>query len=194
MSKPTTVLLVDDHALLRETLGQRLEQEMDIEVVGLAENADQAVQLAEKTRPNVVVMDVDMPGRVSFDAAREIQRLCESARLVFLSAFFTDSYIEDALAAGALSYLTKDEPADAVVDAIRQAREGVASFSPKVRERLVVKPDQGVSLKQPADTRIATLTEREREVLRYLAKGMTKKRSPNCCTEATAPSTNTPST
>ena len=171
------ILLVDDHTLMRESLRDRSFQEQDLEVVGSASSADEAVELAGQLSPDVVVMDIDMPGRLCFDAACDIVAMSPEVRMVYLSAFFNDRYIRDALRAHAVSYLTKDESPEVVVDAIRQAAEGLAYFSPNVRDRLVVGPDNTITLEDDGSptTKTDMLTRRELEMLRYLARGMSKK-------------------
>ena len=170
------VLLVDDHAMLREALRGRLEHELDLDVVGTAGTADEAVDLTQTLKPDVVVMDIDMPGRTCFDAAHDIVALQPEARIVYLSAFSSDRYIQDALEAHALSYLTKDQPPEAVVEAIRQAAQGLSSFSPSVRERLTIGKNNKLTLGGDLpQTKASTLTRRELEMLRYLARGMSKK-------------------
>jgi DNA-binding NarL/FixJ family response regulator len=120
-------------------------------------------------------MDVDMPGRACFEVAKEIRERLENTRVIFLSAFFNDRYIESALKAGAIGYVTKDEPPEMIVEAIRKATRGVSHFSSKVRSRLTVGAQDRVTLKSAGHPRIAQLTDRELELLRYLARGMSKK-------------------
>lgn len=171
------VLLVDDHTLMRETLRDRINQEHDLDVVGTAASADEAVKLAGEWSPNVVVMDIDMPGRLCFDAACDIVAMSPNVRMVYLSAFFSDRYIRDALAAHAVSYLTKDESPEVVITAIRQAAQGLSYFSPSVRDRLVIGPHNKITLEDDGSpaTKADILTRRELEMLRYLARGMSKK-------------------
>jgi DNA-binding NarL/FixJ family response regulator len=168
------VLLVDDHALVRDTLAERLGQEPDLEVVGGACDAAEAMDLAFERRPDVVVMDVDMPGLACFEAARDIRSRLPKTRVLFLSAFSNDRYIEQALATKASGYITKNEPPQAVIEAIRAVYRGTVYFSPRVQARLTV-DEANVTLAKPGDTRASTLTPRELEVLRYLARGMSKK-------------------
>jgi len=172
------IILVDDHTLMRETLRDRVDREIDLEVVGTASSADEAVGLAGERSPDVVVMDIDMPGRLCFDAACDIVAMSPEVRMVYLSAFFSDRYIRDALAAHAVSYLTKDESPEVVIDAIRRSAQGLSYFSPSVRDRLVVGPNDKITLDDddgtPA-TKTDTLTRRELEMLRYLARGLSKK-------------------
>lgn len=174
MTSLISLLLVDDHTMVRETLGNRLDGEPDIDVVGIAENADEAVTLAVKLRPLIILMDIDMPGLLCFDAARTIQTQCPDTRIIFLSAFLNDRYIEEALACGACGYITKNEAADSVVKAVREVATGGAYFSPDVQSRIIIDPT-GPKLAGRKQSRLSTLTSREIEILRYVAKGMSKR-------------------
>lgn len=169
-----TVVVVDDHALLRETLCDRLDREPGLRVVGSAADAAQGLRLVDALRPDVVLMDVDMPGQSCFDAARTMRARCPETSVAYLSAFFHDSYIQSALEAGASGYVTKDEPPEAVVRAVRSIAAGVAYFSPRVQARIVV-DESGVALAHEARSRATLLTARELEVLRYIARGLPKK-------------------
>ena len=97
MMEETKVLLVDDHALVRGALAERLKREPGLCVVGCVGTADEAIARTRESRPDVVLMDIDMPGMISFDAAREIARMWPKTRFVFLSAFTNDHYIQEAL-------------------------------------------------------------------------------------------------
>lgn len=174
MSQPIRVLLVDDHTLVRQSLGQYLSQSSSITVVADVADADQAIDAALRHRPDVVVMDIDMPGIAAFDAAGVIRALCEGAKIIFLSAFTHDRYIEAALRCGAMGYLTKTEPPGVVVKAIRAVAGGQTYFSPEVQSRLVIDSD-GVHLGASIKSRLSQLTAREVEVLRYIAQGLSKK-------------------
>ncbi len=169
------VLLVDDHALLRDSLGRLLDSEDDLCVVGAAGNADDGVRLARELSPDVLVLDIDLPGRLCFDATREILTLPRPPRVLYLSAFHHDRYIEEALASGAAGYITKDEPPDGLIRAIRKVHSGQIYFSERVRGRLIVEPDGSLRLGAAGSTRASSLTPRELEVLRYLARGLSKK-------------------
>lgn len=170
----TRILLVDDHDLLRRMLAEHLEKEGVFEVVGSAADADEAVTLAERCHPDLIVMDIDMPGADCFEAARTILASWPATRIVFLSAFVHDRYIEDALRVGAMGYLTKTESPQKVVAALREVAAGRAAYSDEVRSRMVV-GSSGMSLVQPSRSRAATLSRREIEVLRYVARGMATK-------------------
>ena len=127
------VLLVDDHALLRETLAAYFGQNPSLTVVGTASNADEAIELAIEHSPHVIVMDIDMPGLSCFDAVQTIRARRPDTRFLFLSAHTHDRYIERALEIGALGYLTKGEPPDLVAAAIRDVACDRAAFSAAVR-------------------------------------------------------------
>jgi DNA-binding NarL/FixJ family response regulator len=175
MSRQISVLLVDDHALVRETLANWLRSAGDMTVVAEVGSADEAVAEVIRHRPDVVVTDIDMPGLLVFDAIRTIKARSPRTRILVLSAFWHDRYIEEALAVEASGYITKGEPPDVVTKAIRLAAEGGTYFSPEVQARMVVDSD-GVRLGRPRGaTRAAALTPRELEVLRYISKGLSKR-------------------
>lgn len=169
-----TVILADDHAMVRESLASYLAHTPDIHVLAVVGCAEDALHAAVQHQPAVVLLDIDMPGMEAFDAARRIRALCRNTRLVILSAFFHDRYIEQALAVGASGYLTKAEPMQNIIRAIRDVAAGVACFSPEVRARLVI-DGAGVSMAAPGATRAARLSARELEVMRYVARGLSNK-------------------
>jgi len=168
------ILLVDDHALVRDALSGQLSELVEFDIVGTASDAGEAMEVAFELKPDVIVMDIDMPGMICFDAAERIMTRLEEVKIIFLSAFFHDHYIEKALQTGASGYLHKSEPVDTLAMAIREVAAGGDYFSEEVRLR-VVKTEKGFSLGQGAKTRAQTLTDREIEVIRYLARGLTKK-------------------
>lgn len=174
MSRAITVLLVDDHALVRNTLSAWLRQTGRFEVLGTVENADTAVTEAIRLRPDVVVMDIDMPGLLAFDAARVIRSRSSGTRILFLSAYFHDRYIEEALNVEASGYIGKGQPPERVAEAIATVASGGVSFAPEVQSRIVI-DSTGLHLAGTGRTRTSTLTPRELEVLRYVARGMAKK-------------------
>jgi len=173
-TKPITVLLADDHALVRDSLATWLRTAGDMKVLGEVGSADEAVAIAIRERPDVVLLDIDMPGLLAFDAVRTIRSRCPDTRIVMLSGFFNDRYIEDALAAEASGYITKSEPPEAVLKAIRTVAGGGVYFSPEVQARILV-DSNGARLSREGVTRASALTPRELEVLRYIARGLSKK-------------------
>lgn len=174
MTDPIRVLLVDDHALVRGALAERLGREPGLVVVGTAGTAEEALRKARESKPHVVLTDIDMPGLDCFEAARRLIAMQPDVRVVFLSAFIHDRYVDEALAVKAHGYLTKSEPPERVVAAIREVASGGAYFSAEVRSRIVVEAS-GVRLRGGSTSRVATLSRRELEVLRYIARGLGKK-------------------
>lgn len=172
--RPISVLLADDHALLRSMLEERLSDEADIDVVAATPSAEEALREAASTQPNVALLDIDMPGLSPFEAAKKMIEMCPETRVIFLSAFVQDSYIEQALAAKASGYLTKSEPPEIVAQAIRKVVGGATCFSQQVLQRIVI-DTAGVRLSDRTRTRAELLTLREKEVLGYIAQGMPKK-------------------
>lgn len=172
-SQAIRVLLADDHALVRENLRDYLNQEPDITVVADVGSADEAIAAALSLKPSVLVMDIDMPGLESFEAARRIRERLPDVHIIFLTAFFHDRYIEKALAVQASGYITKAEKREHVAEAIRKVAAGGTYYSAQVQERLMIGGDS-IGLDQ-AKTRLASLTERELEILGYLARGWSKK-------------------
>lgn len=175
MSNPIRLLLADDHTLVRSTLADYLGREPDLDVVGCGANADDAVGLAIVHKPDVVLMDIDMPGLSSFDAARAIRMRVPAAAVVFLSAFIHDRYIDEALALQSRGYVTKSETPEQLIDAVRIVGQGGVYLSPDVRERIIVDEAGQLRLASRGSTRTSLLTPREIEVLRYIARGMSQK-------------------
>lgn len=167
------ILLVEDHALVREMLQNRLQQEEDFEVVGAASNGEEALEIASHTEPDILMMDIDMPGMNCFEAARRIVSYRPTVRLVFLSAYTHDHYIEQALSVGALGFITKGEPPARIVNAIHEVAADRAFFSDQVRERIVF--DAKETRLTPQSSKGKKLTARELEVLSYIARGHSKK-------------------
>lgn len=168
------IVLADDHQLVRTALGTWLESNPGFTVVGTAADGAEAVQLVERMHPDVAVLDIDMPGLFAFDAARQIQALSPATRVIFLSGYHSDAYIERALAAGARGYVTKGDRPQVLGDAIRAVAAGETYFAPQVQARLA--PEAGAArLRTAAQSDVASLTARELEVLRYLAQGLAKK-------------------
>ncbi len=174
MTKDIEILIVDDHAMVRESLSDRLTREPGMIVVGTADTADKAISQVNSLSPEIVLMDIDMPGLNAFEAARSILVLQPNIRIIFLSAFVQDRFIEQALDVQARSYITKGETPETVVAAIREVAAGGSFFSESVQDRIVI-DSIGAILPGRVKSRLSTLTRRELEVLTYLAKGHSKK-------------------
>ena len=168
------IVIVDDHELVRDPLAELLESQQEFEVVASVGDAESAVSAALEHQPDVLLMDIDMPGTLAFDAAGRINTMQPDTRIIFISAFCYDHYIESALKVRARGYVTKSQPTAHVMDAIRAVIAGKVYFSSDVQARLVLGSD-GPQLAETDRTRRSTLSPRETEVLMHLAKGMSKK-------------------
>ena len=170
-----TVLLVDDQELLRSGFRMVLDAHAGIEVVGEASNGDEAIERTGELLPDVVIMDVRMPGTDGIAATRAITKRYPSCRVLILTTFDLDEYAFAGLRAGASGFLLKDVPPAELVSAIRSVATGDAVVAPRVTRRLLETfaghlPDPD-STRQP-DHLLASLTEREREVLGEVALGL----------------------
>jgi DNA-binding NarL/FixJ family response regulator len=164
------VLIADDQALVRGGFHSILAGQDDIEVVGEAEDGKEAVELAERLRPDVVLMDIRMPGVDGIEATRRIGARGIVTRVLVLTTFDVDEYVYEALSAGASGFLLKDSTADDLVAAVRVVARGDALLAPSVTRRII---EQFARRPVEADVRerVASLTQREREVLVMLARG-----------------------
>ena len=171
--KQITVLLAEDHLIVREGLRKLLAIESDLEVVGEAETGRQAVALAKKLRPAVVVMDIAMPLLNGLEATRQIRHAIPGTKVLILSAHSDDAYVEQAIAFGAVGFLLKQTSAHNLSKAIREVCSGKTFFSPEVAKRLH-DPKTPVGSK-PHRKRVARLSLRELEVLQLIAEGEPNK-------------------
>jgi len=162
----TTVLLVDDHRLVRAGLAALLASSHDIEVVGEAADGQQAIDLAAQLGPDVVLMDLSMPVLDGVEATRRIVTHAPGTHVVVLTSFADHHRVTDAIAAGAVGYLLKDCDPQDVIAAVRSAAGGDVPIDPRVARALLPTPDQ-----RPEDA----LSVRETQVLNLLAKGMANK-------------------
>ena len=171
----TSVLLVDDQPLLRTGFRMILSAESDLRVVGEAGDGASAVELARRLRPDVVLMDIRMPGMDGIQATRALAGpgVEEPVKVLILTTFGLDEYVVESLRAGASGFLLKDAPPEDLVEAIRIVAAGEALLAPSVTRRLL---DRVASRLPPAneDTipALSQLTEREMEVLKLMARGM----------------------
>jgi len=173
MTKTITVLLAEDHAIVREGFRKLLEAEEDFDVVGEANNGRMAVEMTKKLRPAVVVMDIAMPLLNGLEATRQILKELPATRILILSAHSDDAYIEHLNAVGAAGYLIKQTSSHLVAKAIREVHRGNTSFGPSIAKRLREQtPDaQGKARKK----QVAQLSSREMEVLQLIAEGQANK-------------------
>ena len=173
--KRVTVLLADDHTIVREGIRKLLELDPGVEVVGEAKEGREAVALAKKLRPDVVLMDIAMPRLNGLEATRQLLKEFPTAKVLILSAHNDDAYIENATKCGAVGFLLKQTSAQDLCRAIREVQTGktfFGSFFAKrlSRDNLQTRPREGQQKKD-----IAQLTPRELEVLQLVAEGKTNK-------------------
>jgi DNA-binding NarL/FixJ family response regulator len=168
------VLLTDDHALFRQGIRTLLSLESDMEVVGEASNASEAVALGRQLRPDIVLMDIGMTGMSSFEATRLIRKDRPETRVVFLSMYDDEDYLAECVEIGASGYILKESQADQLLAGIREVGRGGSYLSPRLLTRLVdgYRALGRSPVRQP---RFGTLTKREREVLKLLAEGQSVK-------------------
>ena len=170
------VLVVDDQELVRAGFCVLLEAEDGFEVVGQAADGVEAIELADRLEPDVVLMDIRMPRLDGISATREVLQQTQPPRVLILTTFDTDENVFDALDAGAVGFLVKDTPPAQLVAAVRSAMEGGAVISPGTTRRLV---DRIVATRPPAPTMdssvLDALTSRELEVLQMIARGLSNR-------------------
>jgi len=171
------VFLADDHTVVRQGLRALLVAEGDIEIVGEAENGRQAVTLVKKLVPDVAVIDIAMPQLNGLEATRQITRTVPSTKVLILSSYSDDEYVQQLTEAGAAGYLIKQTAANDLLKAIREAHRGNAYFSPSIAKRLRDQCREAFVSggAQPGKRRTDHLTTREAEVLQLIAEGRANK-------------------
>jgi DNA-binding NarL/FixJ family response regulator len=167
------VLLADDHALIRSALQMVLTDAADIEVAGEAETGAEAVRLCGELKPDVVLMDIRMPGLDGIEATRQITTEAGAPRVVVLTTFDDDEYVYGALRAGASGFLVKDMALEEIVTAIRVVATGDALIAPSVTRRLIEMVVKHPSPAAEARPELGGITDREREVLTLIGQGAT---------------------
>jgi NarL family two-component system response regulator LiaR len=170
---PITVMIVDDHEMVRRGACSYLEAQPDISVVAQAGSGEEAVRLAQEHIPDVVLMDLVMPGMDCVEATRKVKYASPRTQIIILTSFHQDEYIFPALQAGAISYLLKDVKAAELLEAIRRAAQGEATLHPKIAAR-VIKTFRDLENEEASP--FTALTEREMEVLKLIAKGYSNEK------------------
>ena len=166
------VLVVDDQELVRDGFAMVLDHEEDIEVVGQAGTGDEAIESARTLRPDVVLMDIRMPGKDGLQATREILSDAEwPVRVVILTTFDPDEYVYEALRSGASAFVLKDIPRAELVQAVRTVVDGGALLAPSITRRLIGRFADRLSSDAAISSRLDRLTEREQEVLAAIGGG-----------------------
>jgi len=172
--KQITVLLAEDHTMVREGIRKILELEADFEVVGETPDGRQAIALVKKLRPAVVLMDIAMPRLNGLEATRQLLQAVPTTKVILLSAHSDDAYLQEAASSGAQGFLIKQASAHVVCEAIRAVQKGHKFFSPTVAKR--VQQLEGNSLDRAGRTQASkVLSSRELEVLQLIAEGKANK-------------------
>jgi len=164
------IIICDDQAVVRDGLEMLLTLEKDIEVLGTAQDGNDAVELVSKKQPDLVLMDLKMPGMNGIEATRQIRAKYPEVKVLVLTTYDDDEWVFDAIRAGASGYLLKDTPREKVIEAIRGTLEDKSFVDPAVAGKLMGQVARGQT--QPSNLLTDKLTERETDVLRLLAKGL----------------------
>lgn len=173
MGDKIRVVLADDHTFVRHAIRQALESAEDIEVLGEASDGNMALQLVEELKPDIALLDIQMPGLSGVEVTRQIKVLFPKVRILILTAFDDDPYVFAVLQAGADGYLLKTLEVDDLIRAVRAVHRGESALSPEITEMVLKQLKSG----RPAGAakQIEGLTARELEVLRLVADGLTNK-------------------
>jgi DNA-binding NarL/FixJ family response regulator len=165
------ILIADDHPIVRQGLGVVLAAQDDMELVAEAVNGDEAVRLAHKTRPDVIIMDLQMPVKDGLAAIQEIDQAGLGAQILVLTSFPDDDKVFAAIKSGAMGFILKDSPPEDLLDAIRTVHRGESALHPAIARKLIQE------IKRPPERPPATeqLTPRELEVLKCMAQGLTNR-------------------
>ena len=165
---PITVMIVDDHEMVRRGASDYLKAQPDISVVAQAGSGEEAVKLIQEFIPDVVLMDLVMPGMDGVETTRRVKDISPRTQIIILTSFHQDEFVFPALQAGAISYLLKDVKATELVEAVQRAARGEATLHPKIAARVIKTFSSQISADAPPFT---LLTERELEVLKLIARG-----------------------
>jgi DNA-binding NarL/FixJ family response regulator len=163
------ILLCDDQAVIRDGLEMLLTLEKDFQVIGTAQDGAEAVELAAQKQPDLILMDLKMPGTNGIEATRQIHAKFPNMKILVLTTYDDDEWVFDAIRAGASGYLLKDTPRQKIVEAIRGTMDGKSFLDPAIAGKLM--NQVASNQKQPTSLLVEKLTERELDVLRLIAKG-----------------------
>jgi DNA-binding NarL/FixJ family response regulator len=174
MKTKTRILIADDHPLLREAICQVFSNQEDMEIVGEANNGEEAINLTAQLKPDILIMDIMMPKSDGLEASRQIKKIAPNTAILILTAYDEDNYVLGLLEAGATGYLMKSARGQDLVEAVRAIRAGESVLHPTIIEKLLkqamAKPAEGLDRKIKD-----VLSDREMEMLRLLATGMSNK-------------------
>ena len=166
------IVVADDHEIVRAGFAALLDTQPDFTVLGTASDGAEAVQISRELRPDVVLMDVRMPGTDGIEATRQLTAATGGPRVIILTTFDLDEYVYDALCAGASGFLLKDVTAERLFDAVRVVAAGEALLAPTVTQRLISEFARLRPAAPALSAAVAKLTARETEVLQLLAEGL----------------------
>lgn len=171
MSDPIRIFIADDHPIVRRGIRNLLETETDFELIGEAASGSEAIEAVKELQPDIVLMDLVMPGMDGIEATRQIKSGQNNIQILVLTSFTTDDKVFPAIKAGALGYLIKDTPPEDLLRAIRQVHRGQPTLHPTIAQKLLAEisaPPQQLQTQEP-------LTAREVDVLRLIARGLTNQ-------------------
>ncbi len=171
---PIRILLADDHVMVREGTRRILEREPDLVVIAEAGNGREAVEMAERERPDVAIIDISMPVMNGIEATRGIKRLAPQTAVLVLTAYDDDEYVFAILEAGAAAYLLKNARSSELIDAVRRVRAGESVLDPGVASKVLRRMSMGEQAAEP-EPRESPLTEREMDVLRLAGRGLSNR-------------------
>jgi NarL family two-component system response regulator LiaR len=169
MAETISLLIVDDHALVRQGIRGFLELQPDLTVMGEADSGEAAIRMAAELVPDVVLMDLVMPGLTGVEATRQVKRVSPHSQIIVLTSYHEDEYIFPALRAGALSYVLKDIGPEELAETVRKAARGESVLHPRVASRVVLELR---GTKRDIPNLFTELSERELDVLRLIADGL----------------------
>ncbi len=174
-----TVLLVEDHHVVRKGISYLLSLEEDIDIVGEAEDGNEGIKMAKELCPDVVIMDITMPNLNGIDAIKKISKSMPETKVMIMTMHTREQYIRQALRDGASGYLLKESTQDELVDAIRTVHKGGVALSPSISRFVLNEYVRQSDPKKDVDS-IELLTDREKQVLRLIAEGKTNKEIAKC--------------
>ncbi|RKD22096.1 DNA-binding response regulator [Ammoniphilus oxalaticus] len=188
MESTISIVIVDDHQLFREGIKRILEMEPTFEVIGIGSNGEEACQLAETLKPDVFLMDINMPIMNGVEATERIKAIAPDSKVIILSIHDDANYVHEVIASGASGYLLKEMESDALIEAIQVVAGGAAYIHPKVTGKLITEYRRLSTLQEGSevahvevgsdetgDSPFTALTPREREVLQLMAEGRSNK-------------------